>query len=138
MHTHLEQWAANTVAPGEQSGVRCLAQGSHLSVRSKRSIGACPAERLLLSPSDLPERQPLVLCSSQRTEHGWRQRVPILSERKFEIAAKSCSYAHNRRMSHPRTHLQRVGSPDTEDNDHVRHPWRGNDHNQKDTDETTS
>ncbi len=27
-HTHTEQWAA---APGEQSGVRCLAQGSHLS-----------------------------------------------------------------------------------------------------------
>ncbi len=92
-------------------------------------------ERLLLLPSDLPERQPVVLCSSQRTEHGWRQRVPILSERKGEIAAKSCSYAHN---SHPRTHLQRFGSPDTEDNDRVRHPWTGNDRNQKDTDETTS
>ncbi len=31
MHTHLEQWAADDAAPGEQSGVRCLAQGSHLS-----------------------------------------------------------------------------------------------------------
>ncbi len=31
MHTHLEQWAANTAAPGEQLEVRCLAQGSHLS-----------------------------------------------------------------------------------------------------------
>ncbi len=31
MHTHLEQWAANAAAPGEQLGVRCLAQGSHLS-----------------------------------------------------------------------------------------------------------
>ncbi len=31
MHTHLEQGAADTVAPGEQSGVQCLAQGSHLS-----------------------------------------------------------------------------------------------------------
>ncbi len=39
-HTHLEQWAhththtpgaVNAVAPGEQLGVRCLAQGSHLS-----------------------------------------------------------------------------------------------------------
>ncbi len=30
-HTHLEQWAANAAAPGEQLGVRCLAQGSHLS-----------------------------------------------------------------------------------------------------------
>ncbi len=47
---------------------------------------------------------------------------------------KSCSYAHNRRMSHPRMHLQRVGSPDTEDNDRVRHPQTGNDRNQKDTD----
>ncbi len=28
MNTHLEQWAA----PGEQLGVRCLAQGSHLWV----------------------------------------------------------------------------------------------------------
>ncbi len=25
------QWAANIAAPGEQLGVRCLAQGSHLS-----------------------------------------------------------------------------------------------------------
>ncbi len=31
MHTHLEEWAANTAVPGEQLGVRCLAQGSHLS-----------------------------------------------------------------------------------------------------------
>ncbi len=30
-HTHPEQWAANAAAPGEQLGVRCLAQGSHLS-----------------------------------------------------------------------------------------------------------
>ncbi len=31
MHTHLEQWAADATVPGEQLGVRCLAQGSHLS-----------------------------------------------------------------------------------------------------------
>ncbi len=30
-HTHQEQWAANAAAHGEQVGVRCLAQGSHLS-----------------------------------------------------------------------------------------------------------
>ncbi len=30
-YTHLEQWAADAAAPGEQLGVRCLAQGSHLS-----------------------------------------------------------------------------------------------------------
>ncbi len=31
MHTHLEQWAADIAAPGEQLGVWCLAQESHLS-----------------------------------------------------------------------------------------------------------
>ncbi len=93
--------------PGTGRDVRC--------VRSKRSVGTYLAERLLLSPSDLPERQSAILCSSQRDQHGWRQRVPIFSERKGEIAAKSYSYAHNRRMSHPRTHLQRVGRPVTED-----------------------
>ncbi len=29
--THPEQWAADTAAPGEQLGVQCLAQASHLS-----------------------------------------------------------------------------------------------------------
>ncbi len=33
-------------------------------------------------------------------------------------------------------HLQRVGSPDTEDNYRVRHPRTGNDRIQKDTDGT--
>ncbi len=47
----------------------------------------------------------------------------------------ACSY---RCMSHPRMHLQRVGGPDTEDNDRVRHPQTGNDRNQKDTDKTAS
>ncbi len=32
-HTHPEQWAVDTVAPGQQLGVRCLAQGSHFSRR---------------------------------------------------------------------------------------------------------
>ncbi len=76
--------------------------------------------------------------SSQRDQRGWRQRVTILWERKGEIVVKSCSYAHNRRMSHPRTHLQHVGSSDTEDNDRVHHPRTGNDRNQKDTDGTAS
>ncbi len=31
MYTHLEQWAANNAVSGEQLGVQCLAQGSHLS-----------------------------------------------------------------------------------------------------------
>ncbi len=41
-------------------------------------------------------------------------------------------------MSHPRTQLQRVGGPDTEDNDRVRHPQTENYRYQKDTDETAS
>ncbi len=31
VNIHLEQWAANAAAPGDQLGVRCLAQGSHIS-----------------------------------------------------------------------------------------------------------
>ncbi len=31
VNTHPEQWAAIVAVPGEQLGVRCLAQGSHLS-----------------------------------------------------------------------------------------------------------
>ncbi len=31
VNIHPEQWAANAAVPGEQLGVRCLAQGSHLS-----------------------------------------------------------------------------------------------------------
>ncbi len=57
---------------------------------------------------------------------------------KGEIAAKSCSYTHNMRMSHPRTHLQRIGGPDTEDNARVHHLQTGNDCNQEDTDGTAS
>ncbi len=101
-------------------------------------MGTCPADKLLLRPSDLPERQPVVLCSSQRDQGGWRQRVPILSERKGEIAAMSCSYAHNRHMNHPRTQLQRAECPDTEGNDRVRHPQTENDRNQEDADEAAS
>ncbi len=41
VNIHLEQWAANAAAPGEQLGVRCLAQGSHLSrgIESGESAG---------------------------------------------------------------------------------------------------
>ncbi len=47
VNTHPEQWAANAVAPGEQLGVRCLAQGSHLS----RGIEGGERERWTLSRS---------------------------------------------------------------------------------------
>ncbi len=44
VNTHLEQWAANVAVPGEQVGVRCLAQGSHLSrgIEGGESAGYSP------------------------------------------------------------------------------------------------
>ncbi len=41
VNTHPEQWAANAAALGEQLGVRCLDQGSHLSrdIESGESAG---------------------------------------------------------------------------------------------------
>ncbi len=50
VHKHLEQWAANADAPGEQSGVRCLAQGSHLS----RGIEGGENARYWLPPPTIP------------------------------------------------------------------------------------
>ncbi len=44
VNTHPEQWAANAAAPGDQLGVRCLAQGSHLS----RGIGGGESTSYLL------------------------------------------------------------------------------------------
>ncbi len=44
VNTHPEQWAANAAAPGDQLGVRCLAQGSHLS----RGIGGGESTGYLL------------------------------------------------------------------------------------------
>ncbi len=56
MHTHtvvnihLEQGAANAAAPGEQLGVRCLAQGSHLS----RVIEGGESAGYSLPPTTIP------------------------------------------------------------------------------------
>ncbi len=50
VHKHLEQWAANADVPGEQSGVRCLAQGSHLS----RGIEGGENARYWLPPPTIP------------------------------------------------------------------------------------
>ncbi len=49
-HTHLEQWAANVAAPGEQLGVRCLAQVSHLS----RGIEGGESTGYSLPPPTIP------------------------------------------------------------------------------------
>ncbi len=46
----LEHWAANAVAPGEQLGVRCLAQGSHLS----RGIEGGESAGYSLPPPTIP------------------------------------------------------------------------------------
>ncbi len=95
-----------------------LGEGSHLDPPNIYTM----VTPLLRSPRALAGSSQRDSARARETRDGWRQRVPILSERKGEIAAKSCSYAHNRRMSHPRMHLQHVGGPDTEDNDRVCHP----------------
>ncbi len=50
VNTHLEQWAANAAAPGEQLGVRCLAQGFHLS----RGIEGGESAGYSLPPPTIP------------------------------------------------------------------------------------
>ncbi len=93
---------------------------------------------------DVPGREALTLTlRSPRASAGG----PLLEpERPARVAVAGANPFRKERRdrseimrSHPRTHLQRVGSPDTEeDNDRVRHPQTGNDRNQKDTDETAS
>ncbi len=50
VNINLEQWAANAAAPGEQLGVRCLAQGSHLS----RGIEGGESAGYSLPPPTIP------------------------------------------------------------------------------------
>ncbi len=52
VNTHPEQWAANAAAPGEQLGVQCLAQGSHLS----RGIEGGESTGFSLLPPTIPAR----------------------------------------------------------------------------------
>ncbi len=51
VNIHQEQWAANAAAPGEQLGVRCLAQGSHLS----RGIEGGESAGYSLPPPTIPD-----------------------------------------------------------------------------------
>ncbi len=50
VNIHPEQWAANAAAPGDQLGVRCLAQGSHLS----RGIEGGESAGYSLPPPTIP------------------------------------------------------------------------------------
>ncbi len=74
-HTHLEQWAANAVVPGEQLGVRCLAQRSHLS-----------CEQFLLEPRFEPKTL------------GYKSDTlsirPMNRTRQFTVRDMSCCIAH--------------------------------------------
>ncbi len=58
VNTHPEQWAANAAAPGEQLGVRCLAQGSHLS----RGIEGGESAGYSLPPPTIPARPETRTC----------------------------------------------------------------------------
>ncbi len=67
-HTHTEQWQAMPVAPGDQMGVRCLAQGSHLS---------CGIEGGENAGYSLPNRQFLPDLRLELTTSGLKVRLSI-------------------------------------------------------------
>ncbi len=59
-HTHTQQWAAIYAAvPGEQLGVRCLAQGSHLSCGIEGGESAVHSPHLQFLPGRDSNLQPL-------------------------------------------------------------------------------
>ncbi len=58
-----EQWAANAAAPGEQLGVWCLAQGSHLS----RGIEGGESTGYSLPPPTISARPETRTCDLQVT-----------------------------------------------------------------------
>ncbi len=70
VNIHLEQWAANAAAPGEQLGVRCLAQGSHLS----RGIEGGESAGYSLPPPTIP-------AGPETRTHDLRVTSPTLSIR---------------------------------------------------------
>ncbi len=76
VNIHLEQWAANAAAPGEQLGVRCLAQGSHLS----RGIEGGESTGYSLPPPTIharPETQTHDLRGYKSNSLSIRPRLPF-------------------------------------------------------------
>ncbi len=78
MNTHPEQWAAiYAAAPGEQLGVRCLAQGSHLS----RGIEGGESAGHSLPPPTIPagpETRTRNLLGYESDSLTIRPRLPLL------------------------------------------------------------
>ncbi len=71
-----EQWAANAAAPGEQLGVRCLAQWSHLS----RGIEGGENARYSLPPLAIPARAEI-----EPTTSGYKSDALSIRPRLVEI-----------------------------------------------------
>ncbi len=73
-HTHT-QWAANAAAPGEQLGVQCLAQGSHLSRGIDGGESAGHSLHNLLSLPDL-RLEPTTFRLQVRLFNHWDMTAP--------------------------------------------------------------
>ncbi len=81
-HTHLEQRAASGAAPGGQLGVRCLAQGSHLSRGQflPRSIRATTAPLYMMPYTVLDVsfliswrlQEQFIICHDDIRANRWR------------------------------------------------------------------
>ncbi len=89
-HTHLKQWTANAAVPGEQLGVRCLAQGSHLS----RGIAGGESTSLIHSP----HRQFLPEPRFEPTTSGYKSDALSLGHDCPEWMAKD-SFLNQRRVT---------------------------------------
>ncbi|KAL7826045.1 hypothetical protein SRHO_G00337830 [Serrasalmus rhombeus] len=69
-HTYLKRWAALSAAPGEQFGVRCLAQGHISHVLSDMGIKPAPwlllwqfgSQELILTLWSIPYMEQFVSC----------------------------------------------------------------------------
>ncbi len=84
--THLEQWSANTAAPGEQSGVRCLAQGFHLSrgqfLPEPRFEPTTSSPTLYPLEPQLPHYAIHCNCTTENNNQGIIQNSPLCSTEK--------------------------------------------------------
>ncbi len=73
-------------------------------VRSKMSVGRTRQRGSYCHPQISQSARRWSSARARETSADGGRGCQSFEERKGEIAAKSCSYAHNRRMSHPRTH----------------------------------
>ncbi len=87
VHTHLEQWAANAVAPGEQLGVRCPAQESHLSCGQ-----FLPEPRFEPTTSGYKSDALSIRTRLQTTAYSFAIKLILKAETLFYISANNPTY----------------------------------------------